>query len=82
MWNAFSSNKVSCRLAGKLGGIVSERKNLRVDAMRVAGVKTDSLSDEEIRKKITYEIFGRVLLEREMKIDCYRYLERQLWKKN
>lgn len=58
VWNAFSSNIASRRIAEKLGGIVVERKNLIVEAMQVAGLKTDLLSDDEFPETVTYKILS------------------------
>lgn len=56
VWNAFSSNKASCRIAEKLGGTVVEGKNLMAETMREAGLKVESLDVVETLRTISYEI--------------------------
>lgn len=55
VWNAFSSNKASCRIAEKLGGTVVEGKNLMAETME-AGLKVESLDVVETLRTISYEI--------------------------
>lgn len=56
VWIAFASNQASRRIAEKLGGVVVERENLIVEAMRAAGLKMDSIDNERIPETVTYEI--------------------------
>lgn len=56
IWNAFRSNKASCRIAEKLGGVVVNGRNLIMDAMLAAGCKIDSVDSDRIPEMITYEI--------------------------
>lgn len=56
IWSAFSSNKASCKIAEKLGGIVVEGKDLIMEAMYAAGLNMDSVDGKEIPKTVTYEI--------------------------
>ena len=56
VWNAFRSNKASCRMAEKLGGKVVEGKNLVVEAMRAAGLKVNPAEYAEAPATVTYEI--------------------------
>lgn len=64
VWNAFSANKASCKIAEKLGGTVEEGKNLIVEAMQAAGLKMDSISNDKIPKMITYEIRKSIFMNR------------------
>lgn len=57
--DTFASNKASCRIAEKLGGIVVEGKNLIMEAMRAAGFKMETFDSGKISKTITYEIKKR-----------------------
>ena len=56
IWSAFFSNKASCRIAEKLGGIVVEGKNLIVEAMCIAGLNMDSVDYKELPQMVTYVI--------------------------
>lgn len=56
VWNAFRTNKASCRIAEKLGGKVVEGKNLVVEAMQAAGLKVNPAEYEEAPATVTYEI--------------------------
>ena len=56
VWNAFRSNKASCRIAEKLGGKISERKNLILEAMQATGLKVNPADYEEAPATVTYEI--------------------------
>lgn len=56
IWNAFSSNEASCRIAEKLGGTIIERKNLIMDAMSAAGLDAEMLNGEKMPRTVTYEI--------------------------
>ena len=59
VWNAFRSNKASCRIAEKLGGKVVEGKNLVVEAMQAAGLKVNLAEYAEAPATVTYEVIGR-----------------------
>lgn len=59
VWNAFSSNIASCKIAEKLGGVAVKGKNLIMEAMCEAGFNMDSVNDREIPKILTYEIRRR-----------------------
>lgn len=56
VWNAFRSNKASCRIAEKLGGKVVEGKKLVVEAMQAAGLKVNPAECAEAPATVTYEI--------------------------
>ena len=56
VWNAFRSNKASCRIAEKLGGKGVERKNLVVEAMQAAGLKVNPADYKEAPATVAYEI--------------------------
>lgn len=56
VWNAFRSNKASCRVAEKLGAKVVEGKNLIVEAMQAAGLKVNPAEYAEAPATATYEI--------------------------
>lgn len=56
VWNAFRSNKASCRIAEKLGGKGVEGKNLVVEAMQAAGIKMNPADYERVPATVTYEI--------------------------
>lgn len=70
VWNAFSANKASCKIAEKLGGTVEEGKNLIVEAMQAAGLKMDSISNDKIPKMITYEIRKSIFMNRFHNKNC------------
>ncbi len=65
VWNAFRSNKASCRIAEKLGGKGVERKNLVVEAMQIAGLKINPADYEGVPATVTYEISKRRLMRNE-----------------
>ena len=56
VWNAFRSNKASCRIAEKLGGKVVEGKNLVLEAMQAAGLKVNPADYDGAPTTVTYEI--------------------------
>ncbi|MDE7321742.1 MAG: GNAT family N-acetyltransferase [Lachnospiraceae bacterium] len=56
VWNAFRSNKASCRIAEKLGGKVVEEKNLVMEVMQAAGLKVNPADYEKAPATVTYEI--------------------------
>lgn len=70
VWNAFRSNKASCRVAEKLGGNVVEGKNLVMEAMQAAGLIVNPADYEKAPKTVTYEISKIVFMERFGNSDC------------
>lgn len=70
VWNAFRSNKASCRIAEKLGGKVMEGKNLVMEAMQAAGLKVNPADYEEAPATVTYEISKMIFMNRFCNSDC------------
>lgn len=70
VWNAFRSNKASCRVAEKLGGKVVERKNLVVEAMQIAGLKVNSADYKEAPATVTYEISKTIFMNKFCDRNC------------
>ena len=70
VWNAFRSNKASCRIAEKLGGKVVEGKNLVVEAMRAAGLKVNPAEYAEAPATVTYEIRKMIFINRFCNRNC------------
>lgn len=70
VWNAFRSNKASCRVAEKLGGKGVERKNLVVEAMQAAGLKVNPADYEGAPATVTYEISKMIFMNRFGNSDC------------
>ena len=70
VWNAFRSNKASCRMAEKLGGKVVEGKNLVVEAMRAAGLKVNPAEYAEAPATVTYEIRKMIFINRFCNRNC------------
>lgn len=64
VWNAFCSNKASCRIAEKLGGKGVERKNLVVEAMQAAGLKVNSADYKEAPATVAYEISKEIFMNK------------------
>lgn len=56
IWSAFPSNKASCRIAEKLGGVLIERGNFIKEAMQAAGCTFESIDEGDIPKTVSYEI--------------------------
>lgn len=56
IWNVFSSNTASCKIAEKLGGVIVKERNLIVDTMREAGFNMDEIDDKESLKSVAYEV--------------------------
>lgn len=70
VWNAFRSNKASCRIAEKLGGKVVEGKNLVVEAMQAAGLKVNLADYEEAPATVTYEVSKTIFMKRFCNRNC------------
>lgn len=70
VWNAFRSNKASCRIAEKLGGKVVEGKNLVVEAMQAAGLKVNLADYEEAPATVTYEVSKTIFMNRFCNRNC------------
>lgn len=70
VWNAFRSNKASCRVVEKLGGKGVERKNLVVEAMQAAGLKVNPADYEGAPATVTYEISKMIFMNRFGNSDC------------
>lgn len=70
VWNAFRSNKASCRIAEKLGGKVVEGKNLVVEAMRAAGLKVNPAEYAEAPATVTYEVSKMIFMNRFCNRNC------------
>lgn len=71
VWNAFRSNKASCRIAEKLGGKVVEGKNLVVEAMQAAGLKVNPAEYAEAPATVTYEIRKNDIYEQILQQELY-----------
>ena len=56
IWSAFPSNRASCRIAEKLGGVPIEGRNLIKEAMQAAGCTFESIDEGDIPKTVSYEI--------------------------
>lgn len=56
IWSAFPSNKASCHIAEKLGGVPIEGKNYIKEAMQAAGCTFESINEGDIPKTVSYEI--------------------------
>ena len=70
VWNAFRSNKASCRIAEKLGGKGVERKNLVVEAMQAAGLKVNSADYKEAPATVAYEISKTIFMNKFCDRNC------------
>ena len=70
VWNAFRTNKASCRIAEKLGGKVVEGKNLVVEAMQAAGLKVNPAEYAEAPATVTYEIRKMIFINRFCNRNC------------
>lgn len=70
VWNAFRSNKASCRIAEKLGGKVVEGKNLVMEAMQAAGLKVSPADYEKAPATVTYEISKMIFMNRFCDRNC------------
>lgn len=70
VWNAFRSNKASCRIAEKLGGKVVEEKNLVVEAIQAAGLKVNSAEYAEAPATVTYEVSKMIFMNRFCNRNC------------
>lgn len=70
VWNAFRSNKTSCRIAEKLGGKVVEGKNLVMEAMQAAGLEVNPADCEKTPATITYEISKMMFMNRFGNSNC------------
>lgn len=58
-WNAFLSNKASCRVAEKIGGIESGNSSIVFDAMKMAGFTIDNMKDNNLLQEVCYVIRKR-----------------------
>ena len=63
VWNAFQSNKASCRIAEKLGGEV-------VEAMQAAGLEVNSADYDGTPATVTYEIRKTIFMNRFRNNNC------------
>lgn len=70
VWNAFRSNKASCRIAEKLGGNLVEGKNLVVEAMQAAGLKVNPVNYEGAPATVTYEINKMIFMNKFCDRNC------------
>ena len=70
VWNAFWSNKASCRIAEKLGGNLVEGKNMVVEAMQAAGLKVDLADYEGAPATVTYEIRKMIFMNKFCDRNC------------
>ena len=70
VWNAFRSNKASCRIAEKLGGKGVERKNLVVEAMQAAGLKVNPADYKETPATVAYEISKTIFMNKFCDRNC------------
>ncbi len=70
VWNAFWSNKASCRVAEKLGGNLVEGKNMVVEAMQAAGLKVDLADYEGAPATVTYEIRKMIFMNKFCDRNC------------
>lgn len=70
VWNAFRSNKASCRIAEKLGGKGVERKNLVVEAMQAAGLKVNPADYDEAPATVAYEISKTIFMNKFCDRNC------------
>lgn len=70
VWNAFRSNKASCRIAEKLGGKGVERKNLVVEAMQAAGLKVNPADYDEAPVTVAYEISKTIFMNKFCDRNC------------
>lgn len=70
VWNAFRSNRASCRIVEKLGGKVVEGKNLAMEAMQAEGLKVNPADYEEAPATVTYEISKMIFINRFCNSDC------------
>ena len=70
VWNAFRSNKASCRIAEKLGGKGVERKNLVVEAMQVARLKVNPEDYKEAPATVAYEISKTIFMNKFCDRNC------------
>ena len=70
VWNAFWSNKASCRVAEKLGGNLVEGKNMVVEAMQAAGLRVDLADYEGAPATVTYEIRKMIFMNKFCDRNC------------
>lgn len=70
VWNAFRSNKASCRIAEKLGGKVVEGRNLVMEAMQAAGLEVNPAEYEKAPATMTYEISKMMFMNRFGNSNC------------
>lgn len=70
VWNAFRSNKASCRIAEKLGGKVVEEKNLVMEAMQAAGFEMNSVGYEGTPMTVIYKISKRIFMDKFCDRNC------------
>lgn len=70
VWNAFRSNKASCRIAEKLGGKVVEGRNLVMEAMQAAGLEVNPAEYEKAPATMTYEISEMMFMNRFGNSNC------------
>lgn len=70
VWNAFRSNKASCRIAEKLGGKGVERKNLVVEAMQAAGLKVNPADYKKAPATVAYEISKTIFMNKFCDRNC------------
>lgn len=70
VWNAFRSNKASCRIAEKLGGKGVERKNLVVEAMQAAGLKVNPADYDDVPATVAYEISKTIFMNKFCDRNC------------
>lgn len=70
VWNAFRSNKASCRIAEKLGGKVVEGKNLVMEAMQAAGLKVNPADYKEAPATVVYEIRKTIFMNKFFDRNC------------
>ena len=70
VWNAFCSNKASCRIAEKLSGKSVERKNLVVEAMQAAGLKVNPADYKEAPATVAYEISKTIFMNKFCDRNC------------
>lgn len=59
-WNAFLSNKASCRVAEKIGGIKKRRGSTVIEAMERVGFSTEKLKEDELLQEVCYSIFRKI----------------------
>lgn len=70
VWNAFRTNKASCRIAEKRGGEVVVGKNLVVEAMQAAGLEVNPADYADAPTTVTYEIRETIFMNRFCNRNC------------